>query len=139
MSFNDFVAWVLRSPFYGLMGSGTLLITLTGRKSGKPVTLPVNFQPLDDALWITSLRSRLWWRNLQACPDVSLWLAGRQRAGRGEVVLDRQAVADRLARLFVLDPRLAAGLHVQMPGGVPDPVDLQRAAEERVLVKIKLN
>ena len=139
MSFNDFAARLLRSPFYRLMGAGTLLITVTGRKTGRPVTLPVNFQEIDGVLWVTSRRSRVWWRNLQACPDVMVWLAGRQRTGQGELVLDQQAVAAGLKRLFSLDPRLAAGLHVRMLAGAPDPADLQRAAQDRLLVKISLN
>jgi deazaflavin-dependent oxidoreductase (nitroreductase family) len=136
MSFNDFVAWILRSPFYWLMGSGTLLITLTGRKSGKPVTLPVSFYTLDGAMWITSHRSRVWWRNLQANPDVRLWVGGRRQAGRGELILDMKAVAGGLARLFALDPRLASAFHVRLVDGAPDPQDLQRAASERLLIRI---
>ena len=138
MSFNDFAARLLRSPFHGLMGGGTLLISVTGRKSGKPVTLPVNFQEIDGVLWVTSRRSRVWWRNLQACPDVKVWRAGKERTGQGELVLDNQSVAAGLTRLFSLDPRLAAALHVRMPAGVPDPADLQREVEDRLLIKLSI-
>jgi len=35
MNGNDFMAWVLRSPFHGMLSNGMMLITITGRKTGK--------------------------------------------------------------------------------------------------------
>jgi deazaflavin-dependent oxidoreductase (nitroreductase family) len=139
MSFNDFAGRLLRSRFYWMMGRGTLLITVTGRKSGQPLTLPVNFYRLDGDLWISSRRSRRWWRNLRANPQVALWVGGRQRAARGEALLDETAVADGLARIFAHEPALARALHVRLTNGAPDPGDLQRVVADRLLVKIHLD
>ena len=41
MKGNDFMAWVLRSPFHGMLSKGMMLITITGRKTGKTYTTPV--------------------------------------------------------------------------------------------------
>ena len=35
MKGNDFMVWVLRSPFHGMLSNGMMLITITGRKTGK--------------------------------------------------------------------------------------------------------
>jgi hypothetical protein len=43
MNGNDFMAWVLRSPFHGMLSGGMLLVTVTGRKTGKAYTLPVEY------------------------------------------------------------------------------------------------
>ena len=43
MNGNDFMAWVLRSPFHGMLSNGMMLITVTGRKTGKAYTTPVGY------------------------------------------------------------------------------------------------
>jgi hypothetical protein len=35
MNGNGFITWLLRSPFHGLLRKGMMLITVTGRKTGK--------------------------------------------------------------------------------------------------------
>ena len=63
MKANDFVVLALRSPFHVLRGE-TMLLTVTGRKTGRKITLPVNYDRDGDDLWILSSRDRTWWRNL---------------------------------------------------------------------------
>lgn len=43
MNGNDFMAWVLRSPFHGMLSNGMMLITVTGRKTGKTYITPVGY------------------------------------------------------------------------------------------------
>lgn len=57
MSANDFVSLVLRSRLHSLMGN-TMLITVRGRKTGKPITTPVNYVRAGTALWILTSRDR---------------------------------------------------------------------------------
>jgi len=35
MWYNTLMSWLLRSPFHGLLSKSTLLVTVTGRKSGR--------------------------------------------------------------------------------------------------------
>ena len=140
MTFNDLAARLLRSPFHWMLGADTMLITVIGRKSGRPVTVPVNFHAEEEALWVTSRRDRVWWRNLPAHPEMTVWLHGKQRSGRGELVFERNAVAEQLARIYAGDPALARALHVRLdPGGRPDPEDQKRVVEDRLLIKVSLN
>ncbi len=90
MNGNSFVKLMLRSPLHGMIDNGVMLITVTGRKSGKPITTPVNYLPLGDSLAIVSLRERTWWRNLRrrTSPSedgaaVTVRLKGKDAPGRG--------------------------------------------------------
>jgi hypothetical protein len=58
MNENSFIAWLLRSPLHGLLSANTLLITMAGRKTGRPITTPVNYVRDGDRLWVISSRDR---------------------------------------------------------------------------------
>ena len=60
MNGNDFMAWVLRSPFHGMLSNGMMLITITGRKTGKTYTTPVGYYVENDYLWVITSRERTW-------------------------------------------------------------------------------
>ena len=74
MNGNDFMSWVLRSPLHGMLSNSMMLITVTGRKSGKKYTLPVNYYRENGCLWVLTNRDRSWWRNVQGGAPVSLLL-----------------------------------------------------------------
>jgi deazaflavin-dependent oxidoreductase (nitroreductase family) len=137
MKINDLVAWLLRSPLHRLMGKSTLLIQVTGRKTGRMVRLPVNFQREGSELWVISSRERVWWRNLKENPLAVLWIGGRQSAARAELVLDESAVSERLARLCAQEKWMARVLHVRLDAkSNPLPEDLNRLAHERLFVRL---
>ena len=92
--FNAFVKLLLRSPLHGLLGN-VMLITVTGRRSGRAITTPVNFVREGDDVLVTSDRRRTWWRNLRGGAPVTVRLKGSDRSGRAEVAADdRAAVAE---------------------------------------------
>jgi hypothetical protein len=43
---------VLRSPAHGVVSKTILLITFTGRKSGKTYTTPVSYSQFDDQVYV---------------------------------------------------------------------------------------
>ena len=65
MNGNDFMSWVLRSPFHGMLSDGMMIMTVTGRKTGKKFTFPVGYYPEDGCLWVITSRDRTWWKNLR--------------------------------------------------------------------------
>ena len=75
---NPFVALLLRSPLHGLLGGSVALITVTGRKSGRRYTTPVQFVRRGATLYVTSRPERRWWRNLRDEAPVALQLGGRR-------------------------------------------------------------
>jgi hypothetical protein len=138
MNGNDIMAMILRSPLHGLLSGSTVLVTVTGRKSGRAITLPVNYVADGDTLWVLSGRDRTWWKNLRGGAAVGLYLKGREVAARGETVEDPPAVAGALKVYLKAIPLAARSLGIKVQGGAADPVDLGRAAAERVFVRLLL-
>ncbi len=74
MNGNSFVSLLLRSPLHGFVSGNTMLVSVTGRKTGRVVTIPVNYVQEGDILWVLSYRERTWWRNLLTGAPVTLRL-----------------------------------------------------------------
>jgi len=51
---NRWVIWLLQSPLHGLVSQGMLLITVTGRKSGKTYTTPVEYRQENQCITTSS-------------------------------------------------------------------------------------
>ena len=138
MTGNDFVKFFLHTPFYVFMG-GTMLITVTGRKTGKKYTTPVGFYREGNTLWILSSRDRTWWRNVKDGAEVEMRIRGKDVTGFAETILNEGDVVSQLGEYLQHIPMAAKGLGVRMENGKPHPDDAARLAKERLFVKIKLN
>ena len=140
MNFNDIVARLLRSPLHGVLSGTTTLMTVTGKKSGRPITMPVNYAQTGDTLWVISSADRAWWRNLMGDAPVSLVLRGQTRQGKGSVTVGSETAAVlALQRFLSLRPTWASrfGVHRTTDGSF-DPLELVRAAVERPVIQIQL-
>ncbi|HEX9012424.1 MAG TPA: nitroreductase/quinone reductase family protein, partial [Anaerolineaceae bacterium] len=138
MNGNSIVAGLLRSPLHGVMSASTLVITVTGRKTGRKISTPVNYIQEGQTLWILSSRERTWWRNIRGGTKVSLRLRGREVAGTAEALLDPQVVCTHLAEYVRRMPASAGPLGIRMAGGEPDPGDVARAAASRLMVRVQV-
>ena len=58
MWFDPLMTLLLRSPLHGMLDKSTMLITVTGRKSGVPYTTPVNYIRSGEVLLTTSFKDR---------------------------------------------------------------------------------
>jgi hypothetical protein len=139
MFYNVFVKFFLRTPLHGLFSKSAMLVTLTRRKSGRKLTLPVSYYFSDEkTLWTVSARDRKWWRNLKGGADVTLRLNGRNLPARGEAILDEGAVAAQLADYLSRFAYTAKYMLIQMEDGVPNEADLREQAKRRLFVKFTL-
>ena len=138
MNGNDFVALLLRSPLYFFLGN-TMLLTVTGRKTGRKYTTPVGYYRSGKELWVITSRERTWWRNLRGGAKVGMLIRGRRENGFAEAVLDEKSVSSRLEEYLQKVPMAARSLGVRMANGKPYPEDAARLAGERLFVKIKLD
>lgn len=137
--FNPFMVLLLRSPLHILASKSTLLITFTGRKSGKSYTTPVNYVSRGDLLYIVSLRSRTWWRNLRGGAKVNVCLPGNNLEAAGEVIEDHESVTAELMEYLQKVPHYARYFKVGLdPEGRPIPEDVSQAAKERVMIRLRL-
>lgn len=138
MTGNDFVKFFLRTPLYIFMGD-TMLITVTGCKTGKKYTTPVGFYQDGDTLWIISNRERTWWRNVRDGAEVELRIRGKDLNGFAEAILDEEDVAVQVIEYIRHIPMAAKGLGIRVENGKPHPEDAARLAKERMIVRVKLN
>jgi len=60
--YNPIVIWLLHSPLHSLVDKSTILVTITGRKSGKMYTVPVSYIRDGDMLFMISQREHTWWK-----------------------------------------------------------------------------
>ena len=72
---NSIATFLLRSPLHGMMSSFLVLLTFTGRKSGKQYTIPVGYGRKGNTLSIFT--DNKWYKNLQANPEVKVRLQGK--------------------------------------------------------------
>lgn len=139
MWYNSMMAWLLRSPLHGILSQSFMLISVTGRKSGRMISTPVNYVRDGKTLWVTSQRDRKWWRNLRGGAPIDVLVAGKEWRAHGEAIADEKAVAENLAAYFRIAPQFAKYFHVALDStGVPARADCERAAQDRVMVRIDL-
>lgn len=131
---------LLRSPLHILVSKNTLIITFIGHKNGKQFSTPVNYVIGGDILYIVSLRTRTWWRNLRDFAPVSVRLQGKDMGASGDVIEDNDSVAEHLMVYLQKVPRYAKYFKVSLDtAGHPDKEDLARAAQDRVMILLRLN
>ena len=83
---NPVVGALLRSPLHGLLSGRMLLLTVTGRRSGRRMTFPVGYTRAGDVLTVVSDPAHRWWHNLRGGAEVELVLRGRARSGWGAIM-----------------------------------------------------
>jgi hypothetical protein len=141
---NPVVAGLLRSPLHPLLSRGLLLLTVTGRRSGRRYSIPLGYQEDGDDLvvMVSEARRKQWWRNYYEPGPVSLRVRGRDRSGRAALVApgsdEFRELAERtlhrvpyMRRVFrVPDYDARAGLRTDQ---------LDRLGEEIAIVRIRLD
>jgi len=137
MTGNDFVKFLLRTPFHIFLGN-TMLITITGCRTGKEYSTPVGFYREDDCLWVLTSRNRTWWRNARNGAKVSLLLKGKTVNAVADVELDEQAVEIHLLDYIRHLPRAAKPLGIRIENKTPNAEDVRRVAKDRLFVRIRV-
>ena len=138
MNGNDFMSWMLRSPFHGVLSNGMMLITVTGRKTGKKYTTPVGYYEEGGFLWVITSRDRTWWKNLQGGAEVGLLLKRKPVTAFAEPDLDESAVEARMYEYVKHVPQAAKPLGIRVENGNANAEDIARTAKDRLFVKIKV-
>lgn len=136
---NGFMRLLLRSPLHRLASKSVLLITLTGRKSGRTITTPVSY--IREGQIVTVFTRAAWRRNLDGGALVRLWIAGREYSGWA-VPCDNEieAVQHGLMRFLTLVPGDARFYGVAIdPQGIPNAEQVHAAARGLTMIQVKLS
>ena len=137
---NPVMKALLRSPLHGVVSGSLLLVTFTGRKSGREYTTPVGYEAVDGRLYVTSQTDRVWWKNLRGGAEVSVRLRGEVREGHAEVVEDNGEVADYVLGFIDRNGLDSVGrLALSFPEGeVPDREAMATGLDEVAVIEIEL-
>ena len=143
-----FSIWkILKYPpqFFYAIGLGqiygrlVLLLTTTGRKSGLPRVTPLQYEEINDCIYIASARGTKadWYRNIVANPKVNIRVKASQFDGAAEPVTDPERIADFLEYRLSKHPRMI-GFIMSREGISKNPsrVELEKHAEGKALVII---
>ena len=134
---NRTMKFVLRSPLHGIVDKQILLITFTGRKSGKTYTTPVSYSQSGDQVVIFTHAD--WWKNLRTDAPVSLRIRGQELPGQAEPIADdKQAVAVGLAEHLRKVQSDAKYYDVTFDDqGNPRSDEVEKAAQLAVMIRIR--
>jgi hypothetical protein len=133
---NRTMIWLLRSPFHRMVSGSVMLITFTGRKSGKRYTIPVSYTQQGEA--IIAFTHGGWSKNLRDGAAVTLRLQRRDGQGVAHAIADDPATILPYLRTHLQqltrDLRFyAVRLDVN---GQPNEADLAKAAQTSILLRI---
>ncbi|GAB1812109.1 mycobacterial cell wall protein Rv0580c [Mycobacterium sp. MUNTM1] len=87
---------LLRSPLAGLARNQFMVLSFTGRKTGRPYSIPLSAHLIDGRLY--ALTSAGWKQNFRGAAPVQVVYDGKTTAMRGELIRDRGVVSDLLSR-----------------------------------------
>ena len=91
---NRFTRPLLRSPAHGVLSDKLLLLTFTGRKTGRRFSIPMNYTEQGDKILLVpqSPERKTWWRNLRGeGAPVRVRLRGTDRTGWAVATGDESA------------------------------------------------
>jgi deazaflavin-dependent oxidoreductase (nitroreductase family) len=137
--YNPFVIALLHSPLSRLLDKNTMVITVTGRKSGKRYTLPVSYVRDGKNLLVISQQDRTWWNNLRGGAQVTVSLQGHTLKARGETLTNTEMGANILLRILQRVPAYQRLLHLKLDAtGQPEnPEEFQHLAQDYIVVRVK--
>jgi len=122
-----------------LFGRLILLLTTTGRKTGRRRVTPLQYEEIDSVIYVAAGYGKHsdWYRNIAANPCVEVRVGSRRFEGLASPVTDPSAVADFLALRLQRHPRMM-GAMLRMEGlpANPDRPSLERFAGGVGLVRI---
>src|SRR5690349_18067635 len=88
---NPFVRLLLRSPLHFVLSDTLLLLTYTGRTSGRRYTIPMAYSRVGDVVTVFTLHT--WWRNLRGGAPFVVEIKRRRYDGRaGAISHDQPAI-----------------------------------------------
>jgi hypothetical protein len=85
--FNRLTIAVLRSPLHRLADSDVCVLSFTGRRSGRPISVPVLYAARGDTLIVLvgDAADKQWWRNFHQPRDLQVRCHGRTSAATARV------------------------------------------------------
>ena len=130
---NPVLRRLLMSSFHWPWSRWFLLISWTGRKTGRRYATPVSYVQADGDMLVTT--GDAWWRNLSGDAEVRIWRAGRGRHASAAPVADPDESVRLHERMFAQRPVFALLAGISGPG---QRAQIRRAiAAGRMILRIR--
>ena len=148
MSRSKFLFRILKLPpqfmykigLGAIFGQIVLLLTTTGRKSGKKRVTPLQYEEIDGAIYVAAALGVKadWVRNIIADPMVDVQVKKDKFSGRAELVMDAGMIADFLEVRLERHPVMMKAI-MQREGLLENytRADLEHYAMKRAMVIIR--
>lgn len=135
---NPIMVAMLRSPLHRAVSKSIMLLTFTGRKSGRRYTTPVSYFQENGTVYCFTHST--WWKNLVGGREVVVHIRGQGYHGIAKPTPDDvERIVKQLGRFFEHVPGDARFYNITLDeAGKPDSEELLRAAEEATMIEIKL-
>jgi deazaflavin-dependent oxidoreductase (nitroreductase family) len=129
----SFQVWLLRHGLMGSLAAEIMVITVTGRKTGRQYSTPIGY--LRDGETIIALsRGSNWYKNAVAAGRAQIEIRQQKIAVRAEAVTD-QAERERIFALYQRERARNFSRLFGVPVNAPD-AELKRALAVRDFVKM---
>jgi hypothetical protein len=93
---NPVLGFLLRTPLAGPARKQLMVLSFTGRKTGRQFTIPVSAHVIDNELY--ALTGAAWKQNFRDGAVAQVVYDGKSTAMRGELITDRAIVSDLYKR-----------------------------------------
>ena len=106
-----------------IIGRLILLLITTGRKTGLPRTTPLQYEQIDEDIYLGSTLGQKadWFKNILANPQVEVRVKSKRFRGVAEPVTDPVRIADFLALRLKRHPRIIGA--IMRSEGLPERPD----------------
>jgi deazaflavin-dependent oxidoreductase (nitroreductase family) len=134
---NPVMRMFLRSPVHGLLSDSLMLITFTGRKSGRQFTTPVRYIKTGETIRCFTAAENQWWRNLRSPAEVQLRIQGKTGRYTAKAVYENRAeIREWLVIYLGLFPQDAEYHNIRLNKDKSlVEADLEQAIHEAIVVE----
>lgn len=137
---NPILRYLLRTPVLGAAAKQLMVVSFTGRKTGRQYAIPLSAHRVDNTLY--ALTGAPWKQNFRDGADARVLLDGKTTTMRGQLIADRPVVADlyrRCAESYgVKGAQRMMGLKF-LDQRIPTLEEFADAVEQNRLVAIRLD
>jgi len=137
---NRVMALLLRiTVLHRIISGGILLLTYTGRKSGKRYSLPVGYWQEGKTVTLLTKRFHSWWHNFEQAAPVTVRIQGKNFEGEAHVLTEETIIVPLIAHLVEGRERQAQIWQIRLGDDhKPNMDDVRATARKVVVIQIAL-
>ncbi len=133
----NFMSFLLRRGWMGAAGDTLMVITTTGRKTGKQYSIPIGYKrDGKDIITLSSINPSNWFRNVLANGQATLEIKGETINVQGSLIKD-EAERQRIFKIYQQDEKYFKANFGIQPNAPEE--ELQAALAKRQFIRFKIN